>query len=423
MVKLFEEAIEKVKRSLHGYWVDKDTNNILSACENNQVYLIGVTNPNWEGSYILNSESYNVVPIDDTRCIVSARLALEKDKEEIIVDASFNCSKNDEGISFFYVHMTRIENGQSLLKDAFRNSTQLSDGKYRDVIHQVFDVVLEYSCLNNTFKYNHDEYRKLFEMDKYYINVDQWFWSFASECVHPEDGVHLDLFRESDIIKRVKLKQNMIETEFRVKNSKKGYIWVRMYVIIVPDEACNVVKEMYILFKNIDEAKTFSDGNQLVVRKDDVTSVWNRTYTESLIVQECADLSEKKHCALALIDIDNLKTINDIYGKMTGDYILRTIGDMLLEIKKPEDIVGRYYADSFALFISNRDELQRVDEFIKTIQAKTTFEYSENNINTKISCSIVMKHLNEGDNIKKVFEMCDGMIGKAKESDSGLVML
>lgn len=425
MEEFFQQAVDKVKSSMHGYWIDKNVNYLLSACEDKQVYLIGVTNPNWDGNFILQSECYNVVPVDDDKCIVSARIALKKNDEEVIVDASVNCVRKDAGINFFYVHMTKINNDRSLVIDAFRDSSQTSDGKYRDVIHQVYDVVLEYSCFNNTFKYRHDEYRKLFGMDKYYINVDQWFWSLVSECVHRDDADKLDVFRDSDMIKRIKTHQNMIETEFRIRNNVKPYIWVKMYVILVPDEELSKVKEMYILFKNIDEQKSAELENQILARKDDVTSVWNKSYTETLIKREMSALKERednKYYAIAMIDIDDLGDINDTYGKMTGDYILRKVADIILGEKNAQDIVGRFYADCFVIYISSRSNEGEIEGFIQNLHNKITFDYVENNIKTKIKCSISAKAISGSDNAEDVFTACENGLSVAKDRENKICM-
>lgn len=423
MEEFYVKAVEKVKTSMHGYWIDKNINSVLSACRDSQVYLIGVTNPNWEGNFILQSENYNVIPIDEDRCIISGRMALKKSEEEIIVDASVSCEQRHGGINFFYVHMTKINNDLSLMKDAFRDVNQISDGKYRDVIHQVYDVVLEYSCLNNTFKYRHNEYRELFGMDKYYISIDQWFWSFVSECVHKDDELKLDVFRDADITKRIKMRQDMIETEFRIRNDKKPYIWVKMYIILVPDENRTKVKEMYILFKNIDEQKSLELENQILARKDDVTSVWNKSYSETLIMRELNALKEKadnKYSAIAMLDIDDLTRINDTYGKMTGDFILSKIADTILREKDSQDIIGRFYADCFVIYMSSRDSEESIEEYIHRLHNKTSFDYVENNIKSVIKCSISYMIVDGKKNMKDIFRECENGLAQARKSGKGI---
>lgn len=415
MNDFYERAKEKSIELLHEYWIEKNIHSVLDACRNNQVYLIGVSNPNWAGKYCIEGESYDIIPINDTNCVISARLALKMsaDTNEIMVDASINFVDDNNDVKISYMHMTKINTNEFMLNDAFHNCNECSGGKYKDVIRGVCDVVLEYSCLNNTFKYDHEEYRRFFLMDKYYITIDQWFWSFVGECVHPEDAVYLDVFRDSDILKRLSKHQNVIETEFRVRNDEKPFKWVKMYLMIIPNENTSTVKEMYILFKDIDEEKTEVLENQMLARTDNITSVWNRHYSEQLINKYLNDIHN--YNALIMIDVDNLKNINDIYGKMTGDYILGRIAYEILAVIKPKDILGRFYADCFILFIYDRELRDEIEVILKLISNKTTFVYKENERFTKVKCSMGATLIQEKIELEEIYKICDKALSEAKK--------
>ena len=415
MGDFYQKSVEKVKEAMHSYWFDKNINFLLNACENKQVYLIGVTNPNWEGSYLLEEEHYDIVKIDDKSCIISARLIINKcdEESETIVDASVHCMNKDGEVRFFYVHMTPIDAGEEKLLNAFMAENQKKDNKYREVMHEVFDVILEYSCLNNTFRYDHNEYRKLFNMNKYFITIDQWFWSFLDECVHPDDGECLDMFRDLDLAKRIQKRQYMVESEFRVKNEVKGYVWVKLILLIVPNEKNSNVREMYMLFKDIDEEKTEMLENKMMARTDDLTLIWNRSYSEHLIEKYLSKVQSADKNALLLIDVDDLKDINDTYGRLTGDYILSKIVENVLGVIEPKDVFGRFGEDCFILYLSEREDRNELDELIRRVLDVTSFPYVEEHITSRIHCSIGATIVDGKTDISRLLKNCESALTEA----------
>ena len=59
------------------------------------------------------------------------------------------------------------------------------------------------------------------------------------------------------------------------------------------------------------------------------------------------------YCVLLVLDLDDLKTINDTLGHNEGDRALRAIGDILLGHFRHSDIIGRIGGDEFLIFLPN----------------------------------------------------------------------
>lgn len=68
------------------------------------------------------------------------------------------------------------------------------------------------------------------------------------------------------------------------------------------------------------------------------------------------------------MDMDNLKTINDIYGHKAGDRVLKLLGNLLLEYSS-ECLVCRLGGDEFLLFMPNADQ-NSITEVITAIFKK-----------------------------------------------------
>jgi len=90
---------------------------------------------------------------------------------------------------------------------------------------------------------------------------------------------------------------------------------------------------------------------------DALTGLLNRrtflTATE-LMMNEA--LRHKTQFAVALLDLDFFKAINDTYGHVAGDEVLRTIGAICKKLPRKSDVVGRYGGEEFIFFLPNCDE-------------------------------------------------------------------
>jgi diguanylate cyclase (GGDEF)-like protein len=90
---------------------------------------------------------------------------------------------------------------------------------------------------------------------------------------------------------------------------------------------------------------------------DLVSGLPNRRAFEEVLEREIA-LSRRtgSSFALAFIDLDNLKQINDTYGHAKGDEVIKTVGDALQRILRPYDFAGRHGGDEFAVLLSGAGE-------------------------------------------------------------------
>ena len=90
---------------------------------------------------------------------------------------------------------------------------------------------------------------------------------------------------------------------------------------------------------------------------DSLTGTGNRSYLEQRLREEIA-FAWRHHepVGLLLIDLDHFKNINDVFGHMVGDEVLRHVGRILRETVRTEDSVYRYGGEEFCVLVRGESD-------------------------------------------------------------------
>jgi len=93
-----------------------------------------------------------------------------------------------------------------------------------------------------------------------------------------------------------------------------------------------------------------------IAMTDSLTSLLNRQHTFKLL-EEQADIAGAcgKKLAVALLDIDLFKQVNDNFGHAAGDEVLRTFGALVRDNFRKTDITGRIGGEEFLLIFPDAD--------------------------------------------------------------------
>ncbi len=120
--------------------------------------------------------------------------------------------------------------------------------------------------------------------------------------------------------------------------------------------------------------------------------------------------------ALFLIDINDFKDINDLYGLKMGDYVLRKIGRRVKKALRAGDLVGRFSGDKFIALANGYDKEEDLEKISNRILRKINLPIELHNracyINANIGVTKVT-HVEIEDNIKDA--LCALRYGKEKE--------
>jgi diguanylate cyclase (GGDEF)-like protein len=90
--------------------------------------------------------------------------------------------------------------------------------------------------------------------------------------------------------------------------------------------------------------------------KDGLTGAWNRKYLDERLRQEVAFASRHRAAlAIVLFDIDHFKKVNDTYGHLAGDEVLKATAAKLRAALRAEDLLARYGGEEFVVLARGLD--------------------------------------------------------------------
>jgi diguanylate cyclase (GGDEF)-like protein len=156
---------------------------------------------------------------------------------------------------------------------------------------------------------------------------------------------------------------------------------------------------------------------------DALTAVGSRRLLEDKLEAECTRAKRYK-CpfSLAMIDLDNFKTINDMLGHTTGDDALRKLAECMKSQKRIPDILARYGGDEFVILMPETEANAAVtllERFRAHIQQ---IEVAEN-VSMTISCGIAQSKPNCDDSCTDVVRRADIALYAAKSAGRNCVKI
>ncbi|EKP0294582.1 MULTISPECIES: GGDEF domain-containing protein [Aeromonas] len=103
-------------------------------------------------------------------------------------------------------------------------------------------------------------------------------------------------------------------------------------------------------------------------RTDALTGLLNVRHLNELLLLSLRTCQRRAEpMAIAYLDIDNFKKINDTEGHQRGDEILRIVGNCIRQVFRAEDSCFRYGGDEFCLILPNCNESQARDIYLKRL--------------------------------------------------------
>lgn len=170
-----------------------------------------------------------------------------------------------------------------------------------------------------------------------------------------------------------------------------------------------------------DEIEEKNKKLMLLATTDKLTSIFNRVKLDELLEAEISKFKRFNHdLCICILDIDHFKNVNDTYGHLIGDEVLKDIALILKQSLRKTDYVGRWGGEEFLMIFTgcNYENLQKV---ISSIREKIKAHVFVNNI--KITASFGCSVYNNEDSISSLIKRADDALYKAKQTGRDKIIL
>jgi diguanylate cyclase (GGDEF)-like protein/PAS domain S-box-containing protein len=140
----------------------------------------------------------------------------------------------------------------------------------------------------------------------------------------------------------------------------------------------------------IENARLFEKVQQLAMI-DELTGLYNRRQFFILAEQAVeSTIDHNQPFSLVMIDIDRFKRVNDTYGHLAGDQVLREIASRCRNALRSEDVLARYGGEEFVALLSQvqPDEACKIAERLRASISDESVTYQDDVINVTVSMGI-----------------------------------
>ncbi len=184
-----------------------------------------------------------------------------------------------------------------------------------------------------------------------------------------------------------------------------------------------------VMLSEVTKTKALVNQLKEMAQTDHLTGIYNRRHFIELVEGAVKEhLAKQQEAFVVVLDIDHFKKINDQYGHLAGDYVLKTMATWMQKQLREQDVLGRYGGEEFVIFMAktNQDEgLHRIEQLRRQLE-EMVFSYEEENIHLTASFGCSNLKITSRSNIKlfeEMFSAADEALYDAKNSGRNCIRI
>lgn len=233
----------------------------------------------------------------------------------------------------------------------FNKQVQQREEAFRTVTEKLYDNIYELNITNNcTANASTQRYFESLGVGEG-ISYDDGIMIIAQKQIKEEFRKgYIDTFCTQNVLKQYALGNTDLRYDFMMSEDGIHYYWTRIDARIYYNKEDDCV-HMFTYRKTIDQEKRIELEMTQLAHYDKLTNLYNRGSTQLMIEKMLSQNTDQMY-AFFILDIDNFKSANDLYGHSFGDHVLVEFSRILKESFRSQDVVGRLGGDEFIVFLA-----------------------------------------------------------------------
>lgn len=176
------------------------------------------------------------------------------------------------------------------------------------------------------------------------------------------------------------------DAELRLLKADGNENWCQMLLRVLKDEQGQPAR-LIGMFRDIDKEKREKKLLEMKALTDIMTGLSNKMAAQELIGKVLKEQPNEVH-GMLLIDLDNLKRINDYLGHAEGDKAIVAMADAMRASFRSTDIMGRVGGDEFIVFLINVKSEEKVRSLVASFIGKVSEARIGESMNQPLACSV-----------------------------------
>jgi diguanylate cyclase (GGDEF)-like protein/PAS domain S-box-containing protein len=176
----------------------------------------------------------------------------------------------------------------------------------------------------------------------------------------------------------------------------------------------------------IAELRAARDSLHYRATHDGLTGLWNRSATLEILDKELARSSRDRTYTGAIIaDVDHFKSINDQWGHLVGDAVLREIAHRIVTLLRPYDSAGRYGGEEFIVVLPGcaTDNAGRIAERLRAKFESLPIQTKEGSFAVTLSFGAAATDVASAADVDSILRAADDALYRAKHSGRNRVRI
>jgi len=222
--------------------------------------------------------------------------------------------------------------------------------------------------------------------------------------------------RREEFMRIIAARGEITGFESRVYRKNGDVIWISENARAVFD-AEGRVSHYEGTVEDVTERRRYQERIEQQANYDTLTGLANRSLLHDRLKQAILTAATYgTRLAVAFIDLDNFKVINDSLGHHVGDELLRTMAERFRRVVREHDTVARLGGDEFVLLINGHASADSVGMLLENVLGEISRPWRSEHGELQVTSSIgVALYPNDGDDAETLLKNADSAMYRAKE--------